>query len=89
MITHDARQQVFHLELDGNRAVVEYHLSGNVMTITHTRVPDAIAGRGLAADLNQAALEHARQSGWVVVPGCSYTEAYIRRHPRYQDLVME
>ena len=89
MITHDAVQQQFRMEVDGHHAVVDYTLAGNVMTITHTGVPEAIGGRGIAGELNQAALEHARQSGWVVVPGCNYTQSYLRRHPRFQDLVQE
>ena len=89
MITHDAANKQFRTEQDGHLAVVEYELSGNIMTITHTLVPEAIGGRGIAGELNQAALEHARSAGWIVVPGCSYTQSYIRRHPRFQDLVQE
>ena len=89
MTVHDAPQHRFTHEEDGHLAVVEYTLTGNVMTITHTLVPEAIGGRGIAGQLNQAALEHARKAGWIVVPDCAYTQAYIRRHPRFQDLVQE
>ena len=89
MITHEPDQHRFTLEQDGHLAVVDYHLSGNVMTITHTGVPEAIGGQGIAGQLNQAALEHARAAGWIVVPACAYTQAYIHRHPRFQDLVQE
>jgi predicted GNAT family acetyltransferase len=57
------------------------------MTITHTLVPEAIGGRGVAADLTRAALETARANGWKVVPMCSYAVTYLRRHPEYNDLL--
>lgn len=89
MIEHDRLHHRFTLEQDGHLAVLDYTLAGHTMTITHTGVPEAIGGRGLAGELNRAALEHARQAGWVVVPACSYTRAYVQRHPRYHDLVQE
>ena len=55
------------------------------MTITHTRVPDAIGGRGVAAALTRAALALARESGWSVNPACSYAAAYLARHPEEVD----
>jgi hypothetical protein len=32
-------------------------------------------------------LEIVRKTGMKVAPRCSYAEAYIRRHPEYQDLI--
>jgi predicted GNAT family acetyltransferase len=52
------------------------------MTITHTRVPAAIGGRGIAAELTKAALSTARSHDWSVIPQCSYAAAYIAKHPQ-------
>jgi len=51
------------------------------MTITHTRVPPAIGGRGVAAELMDAALRAAKDAGWSVNPACSYAAAYVAKHP--------
>jgi len=80
-IDHDSRAQRFTTEVDGERAVLDYTLSDGVMTITHTRVPPAIGGRGIAAELMSAALSAARVAGWTVIPACSYAAAYLRRRP--------
>lgn len=88
MIKHDPAGHRFTLEQHGHLAYVEYQLADQQMIITHTQVPEAIAGQGIAAQLNEQALNHARQSGLSVVPVCSYTQSYIRRHPQYQDLVV-
>ncbi|MFN0183588.1 MAG: GNAT family N-acetyltransferase [Aquabacterium sp.] len=60
---------------------------GTVMAITHTEVPPAQEGRGLAAQLTQAAVDHARASGWRIRPLCSYAQAWLQRHPDQLDLV--
>jgi uncharacterized protein len=81
IIDHDIQMQRFTTDVDGHRAVLEYRLSERVMTITHTGVPPAIGGRGIAAELMRAALGAARAAGWTVNPVCSYAAAYMRRHP--------
>jgi uncharacterized protein len=80
-VSHDAASHRFTAEVDGERAVLDYTLSGDVMTITHTGVPPAIGGRGIAAGLMRAALRAARGAGWQVNPLCSYAAAYLAKHP--------
>ncbi|CAD0334925.1 hypothetical protein CFBP498_24010 [Xanthomonas hortorum pv. vitians] len=84
---HDPTQQRFSVDTDGHHAELAYRREGERMTITHTHVPDAIGGRGIAAVLVEAALHYAREAGLKVVPACSYAEAYLRRHRQFQDLL--
>lgn len=84
---HEPGQQQFVVDTDGQRAELIYDRDGTRMTITHTLVPDAIAGRGIAATLVEAALNFAREDGLTVVPACSYAAAYVRRHQQFQDLL--
>ena len=85
-IHHDAANRRFTVEVDGHSGYVEYELHGGTMAITHTIVPAAIGGRGLAGQLVQVAVEHARAEGLKVAPHCSYADAWMRKHPEYEDL---
>lgn len=85
-IRHDPIARRFSTRVDGVDCLLEYHLAGSVMTITHTEVPAAVGGRGIAGTLVQSALEAARANGWRVVPACSYAAAWMKRHPAYADL---
>lgn len=86
-IRHDPGAGRFEMHVEGQRCELDYVLRHQVMTITHTGVPAAVAGRGLAAELTRTALETARAEGWKVVPACSYVAAWMRRHPEYGDLL--
>jgi uncharacterized protein len=81
VIEHDTSAHRFTTEVDGEHAALDYVLTDSTMTITHTRVPPAIGGRGIAAELMRAALSAARAAGWTVRPACSYAAAYMQRHP--------
>jgi len=85
-IRHDDSNQRFEAEVDGYRVVLEYHLRGDVLAIVHTGVPEAVGGRGIAGQLVQAAVEYARDAGLKVAPVCSYSAAWMDRHPEYAAL---
>lgn len=85
-IVHDAAARRFVTTVDGVQARLDYESRQGAIVITHTLVPPAIGGRGVAAALVRAALDHARRAGVKVVPACSYAEAWMRRSPEYIDL---
>jgi len=86
-VTHNAARQRFEATVDGQLCVADYQLRGNVMWMTHTGVPSAVGGRGIAAELVRVALAWAEKSGHTVEPSCSYVEVYMRRHPQTQRLL--
>ena len=86
-VHHDPDTRRFHTRVEGHEAELLYSLRDGRMVIDHTGVPAAIGGRGVAGILVRAALDLARARGWRVVPACSYSAAYVQRHPEYADLV--
>ena len=86
-IVHNPAQCRFEWTEGTSLCVLDYELDDGIMLVTHTGVPEAVGGRGIAADLSRTALDTARANGWRVKPLCSYVAAYIERHPEYQDLL--
>ena len=86
-IEHLPQRHCFQAIVDGQRCVVDYDLTGSVLTITHTFVPPALEGRGIAGQLTDAVLEHARAQQLKVRPLCSFARAHMRRRPETLDLI--
>jgi predicted GNAT family acetyltransferase len=86
-VTHNVARHRFEATVDGHVCTADYQLRGNVMWMTHTGVPQAVGGRGVAAELVRVALEWAAAQGHSVEPACSYVEVYMRRHPQTQKLL--
>ena len=86
-VHHDPDARRLHTRVEGHEAELRYSLRDGRMVIDHTGVPDAIGGRGIAGILVKAALDLARARGWRVVPACSYSAAYVQRHPEYAYLI--
>jgi predicted GNAT family acetyltransferase len=84
-ISHDPNATRFTTEVDGHLAELDYTVAGDVMTIAHTRVPQPIAGRGVAAELMRAALKVAAERGWTINPACSYAAAFMRKQAQGSD----
>jgi predicted GNAT family acetyltransferase len=85
-IHHDRSAQRFETIVEAASCELDYTLAAGVMTITHTGVPPAVGGRGIASALVQAAVDAARQENWKVEPACSYAAVWLQRHPEYHAL---
>jgi uncharacterized protein len=86
-IVHDTAAQHFLMHFDEGDAVCAYRLEDGVASFTHTEVPPALEGRGIAAALVAHALAWVRTQGHRARPLCSYVVLYMRRHPDVQDLL--
>jgi len=87
-ITHDPARYRFEMEAEGRKAYIRYQPFEGGMEILSTQVPSELEGRGIASTLTKEALEYAREHGLRIIPSCSFTSAYIRRHPEYRDLII-
>lgn len=67
-IQHDTTANRFSMMIEGHRCVLDYVLTNQTMTITHTGVPEALGGRGLAGEITRFAIEFAKQQGWKSYP---------------------
>ncbi len=82
---HEADRQRFTLPTTPV-SVLDYQLQPGRVVFTHTGVPPAYQGQGLAARLVVAGLQWARDQQLQVVPACSYVAAFIQRHPEWRDI---
>ena len=87
-VRHDPSDHRFTTVVDDTEGYVEYELDGDVMTLTHTIVPDAIGGRGVASGLTRAAFDYARAHDLKIRPACSYAAAWVERHPEVNQLIV-
>lgn len=85
-VEHDAAGSRFVARVDGAESVAAYERSGDTLRMTHTEVPPAQRGRGIAAALVREAISHARREGLVVEPVCPYVRDYMDRHPDDGDV---
>jgi predicted GNAT family acetyltransferase len=87
-VEHDLAARRFTVAGSSGTAVLSYAPAGaDVLELYSTYVPPADRGRGIAARLVQAAVEHARTEGLRIVPTCWYVAVWLRRHPEHADLV--
>ena len=87
MITHDARTHRFELRSgQDDMPFIEYIPTAGGMTIVRTWVPPVLEGQGIASMMTRHVLDYARERHLRIVPECSFTRAYLKRHPEYADL---
>lgn len=82
---NNAEEHRFEIRLGDDIALIDYMLNGRNITITHTEVPPAFEGQGIAGKLAKFALDWAKENDYKVNPLCPYVKSYINRNPEYQD----
>lgn len=86
-VVHNAAEMRFEARVERWLCRCDYRMQDGVMLLVHTEVAPALEGRGIAARLVRAALDHAQAHGLKVQPRCSYVRAYMRRHPETASLL--
>jgi predicted GNAT family acetyltransferase len=86
-VENDEAAQQYEARVNGQMAIIQYRRGEGKITFTHTEVPEALEGHGIAAKMARVALEDARARRLAVIPLCPYVASYIHRHQEYLDLV--
>lgn len=85
-VRHNPAHSRYELDTEHGIAVAVYSVQGDQAIFTHTEVPSAEEGKGIATRLVRAALDDTRQRGLKIVPACSFVAAFMRRHPEYASV---
>ena len=78
----------FEIEQSDQTAYLEYSLTGNILELIHTEVPEKLRHLGLASALAENALQWAREHTLKVDIICPTVRRYVEEHPGYSDLEM-
>ena len=89
-ITHDEKYQQFTIALpDGDEAELAYSKpSDDVISFTHTFVPENHRNQGLAEKLIKHGFAYAQKNNLKVIPGCDVVAKFLQIHPEYQQFLM-
>jgi uncharacterized protein len=86
-ITNNRSEGRFEIACEERLALLEYKVTGTLMTLLHTEVPESLNGKGFGGKLVKFALEYAEQNNLDVVAQCEFAQSYIKRHKEYSPLL--
>lgn len=79
----------FEFHVDGLIPKVEYIRAKDRIFLTHTEVPEELAGQGIGSLLIKAVLEEVERQELTLVPLCPFVAGYIKEHPEWKKLVLK
>ena len=85
-VVHNTAQKRIEMQIGDQIAMVKYILGSKEIIFTHTEVPEAFEGQGVASKMAKVAVEYAKTSGLRIRPMCPYMAAWIKRHPEYHSI---
>ncbi len=88
-VKNNAARKRYELTVGDATAIVTYDLRDDHIVFQHTEVPESLSGQGIGSALARGALDDARANGLKVLPECTFIAGYLKRHPEYQDIVIQ
>jgi hypothetical protein len=89
-IIHNENSQTFEGSLEDKPFSLSYEISPTgEMILVHTYVHPDLRGQGVASSLLEEVSQWARNHNKKVIPLCSYTVVFYRRHKEYQDILSD
>lgn len=89
-VIHNAAEHRFELGIEGSEelALAYYAMDENGdRVLTHTEVPSAFSGQGIASRLAKGVFDDARANGIKLILRCPFMAHWYTRHPDYADVV--
>lgn len=86
VVVNNEEEKRFEVVLGESLAMIEYQRAGKNIIYTHTEVPEAFEGKGIAKKMAFAAMEFAKDNGLKVQALCPFVAKYVREHPEYHSI---
>jgi predicted GNAT family acetyltransferase len=87
-VRENVAQHRFELPIAGEALAVAYYtIEDGRVVLTHTEVPAAFSGQGIASRLAHGVFELLRRTGRKAVLKCPFMGEFFARHPEYADVV--
>ncbi|SDS86880.1 hypothetical protein SAMN04488570_2904 [Nocardioides scoriae] len=86
-VTRDEAASRWEIRVDDQLVgFAAYQRTPDEIVFTHTEIDEGHEGEGLGGRLVRAALDDVRAEGLRALPICPFVQAFLDRHPDYQDL---
>jgi hypothetical protein len=86
-IINNTDRQQFQVLVENDLASLEYRIHDGRIVLMHTEVPEKLGGHGIGSALAEYAFNYARANHLPVKVYCPFVQAYLKRHPEFNDLV--
>jgi len=79
----------FELFTDGHPSFIDYKQKNDKVYLIHTEVPHEFRGRGIADELVLKTLTYLEENKLKLIPLCVFVQAYLKRHPEWNRLLVQ
>ena len=88
-LIHNPKENQYEYHIEGYLARLVYENREGTLHLTHTFVPDELAGRGIAGALVKDVFADIEHKGLKMMPACSYIVKYVEKYPEYECLLAD
>ena len=88
-LINNKTDQRFEMNVNGNKAIIEYQRYPDKIALLHTEVQPQLEGKRAATAIIEKALAYLEKNNLKLIPLCPLVVVYLKRHPEWKRLVDE
>lgn len=78
----------FELLIEGHTAFIEYIITNDrTMFLTHTEVPNSLAGKGVGSKIVSLVLEYIKANEYTLAPLCPFVAKYLTKNLQWKEIL--
>ncbi len=86
-ITHDKTNQRYVLDIDDEKALVEYNIRDGKMYLVHSEVPRQLRNKGIGKILVEKTFEKLTEEGHKAIAVCPFIKIVARRSEKWNTII--
>lgn len=88
-VIHNRENQQFEVLHGDHKAVLIYRIHKEKLVLMHTKVPEAMGGKGIGKVLTLTALRFGEEKGLNLKVYCPFVKRFIDKHPDWRTMKLD
>ncbi|KAJ9601141.1 hypothetical protein L9F63_000720 [Diploptera punctata] len=80
-VIHDVENSMFYIDINNDKAYVQYDKVNGILDLFETEVPVEFRGKGIAQILAKAVFDHVVTNDLKMKVTCTYLQDYLAKNP--------
>ena len=88
-VINNEKKQQFELEINEDKAVIDYDLVNGKIRLNYTEVPESMKGKGIGSKLAEQTFALIERMGKKVIPECEFIQHWLEKNPDKKRLIAD
>ena len=88
-VINNVIDQQFEMEVDGEKAFIDYEMKGDKIQLNYTQVPKSMKGKGIGSKLADQTFELIEGMDLKIIVECKFIHSWLKKNPEKKEITVD